>query len=78
MWECEVEIRVNATLDKIIEILNEYRTQQSHTLAGCSKLPPDQSQPKSLPAQPGKAIFKNDPCATEKKDNDTNRAISTS
>ncbi|MDY0240119.1 MAG: DNA mismatch endonuclease Vsr [Bacteroidales bacterium] len=65
VWECEVEKRINATLEKIIGILNEYPTQQSHTLAGRSKLPADQSQPKSVPAQPGKAIFKNAPRANE-------------
>jgi len=53
-------------------------TQQSHTLAGRSTPPASQSQPKSVPAQPEKEIFKNAPRATEKKDNDMQRQIWTS
>ena len=40
--------------------------------------PADQSQPKSVPAQPGKEIFKNAPRATKKKDNGTVGQKSTS
>ena len=43
-------------------------TQPSHTLAGRLKQPADQSQPKSVPAQPGKSNFKKCPHATEKED----------
>ncbi len=40
-------------------------THQSHTLAGRSWPHADLSQPKSVPAQPKKEIFKNAPRATE-------------
>jgi hypothetical protein len=47
--------------------------QQSHTLAVRYTPPADQSQPKSVPTQPEKEIFKNAPRATDKKENDTDR-----
>jgi|GEM_PF-6622825 len=47
----------------------EYNTNpsQSHTLAGRSMPLADQSQPKSVPAQPEKEIFKNAARTTKKK-----------
>ncbi|NOG94883.1 MAG: hypothetical protein HND27_03790 [Bacteroidetes bacterium] len=42
-------------------------TQQSHTLAGCSILPSDQSHPKSVPAQPGKRNFQKCPTHDKKE-----------
>lgn len=50
----------------------ESNASQSHTLAGRSKQPTSQNQPKSVPALPGKEIFKNAPRSTKKKDDDSN------
>jgi len=43
-----------------------HRTK-THTFAGRSKPPADQSQPKSVSGQPGKDIFKNALRATKKE-----------
>lgn len=48
-------------------------TQQSHTLAGRSGQLTNQSQPKSVPAQPEKRNFQKCPRTTEKKDKDNDR-----
>ena len=53
-------------------------TQQSHTLASRSNQPASQSQPKSVPAQPGKRNFQK--CTTrdrKEQNNDMDRQIQT-
>lgn len=56
-----------------IEVIENGQPNASHahTLAGRSKQPTEQNQPKSVPDQPEKEIFKNAQRSTKKKDDDS-------